>query len=152
MGETNKREKKKDSFPTKWVSVFSFSTHSWVRKVLLCGFHHSKTKVQSLNVESIRFASSVDGKDCSNKVSKGHRWNPPLSSDTLASIQITHSCGKKLQNKYRTAPRKISTPDVEAPLLQLSIILTWNWTPRIWSLVTSYKAKKHYLMPWTTTQ
>lgn len=55
-----------------------------------------------------------------------------LSSDTLrfSPTQI-FTAVEKVVKQIQTPPRKISTPDVEAPLLQLSIVLTGNRTSKI---------------------
>lgn len=56
-----------------------------------------------------------------------------LSSDTLrfSPTQIFTAVEKVVKQIQTPPPRKISTPDVEAPLLQLSIVLTGNRTSKI---------------------
>lgn len=109
-----------------------------------------KLRVWGLNW---RFASSLDVKKGLTYANTTRRIseNPPqLWHTRVFSHTDFHSCGKGCKT-IQTPPRKISTPDVEAPLLQLSIVLTGNRTSKIDHLWQDTK-QKHHLMPWTTTQ
>lgn len=97
----------------------------------------------TLKFRVYRFMSSFERKACLTYASRTRRI-----SETLIFTAVEK---KPKQIWDAPAPRKISTPCAEAPLLQLSITFTRNRTSRIDHLWQDTK-QKHHLMPWTTTQ
>lgn len=77
----------------------------------------------TLKFRVYRFMSSFERKECLTYASRTRRI-----SETLILTAVEK---KPKQIRDAPAPRKISTPCAEAPLLQLSIIFTRNRTSRI---------------------